>query len=113
MIVSEELIDRYFTSLNETNRAHRRELIEKLWAENGKFISPVGEVAGHSAIDGQVEGFQKQFPDAEVRQTSEIEVLYDKYVRFTFEAVQPDGETFISSGLSPTANCSSSLDFSI
>lgn len=90
-----ELIDKYFVSLNETDCKQRRQLIEKVWAEDGKFVSPIGAVAGHAAIDIQVQGFQKQFPNAEVRRIGEINALDDKYVRFAFEAVQPDGAVFI------------------
>ncbi len=90
----ERLIDKYFNSLNETNDQRRRRLIEEVWAENGKFASPVGAVAGYDAIDIQVQGFQKQFPDTEVRRTGKIDVLDDKYVRFNFEAAQADGAAF-------------------
>lgn len=91
-----ELINSYFSSLNETEGERRRMLIEEVWSENGKFISPIGEVTGYDAIDVQVQGFQRQFPDAEVRRNGEIEVLHGKYVRFAFEALRSDGEAFIA-----------------
>lgn len=91
----EELIDKYFTSLNETDDTVRRRLIKEVWAENGEFASPIGAVSGYAAIDVQVRGFQKQFPDTEVRRNGKIDVLDDKYVRFSFEAAQADGAAFI------------------
>lgn len=91
----QELIDKYFMSLNETDDNVRRRLIEEAWAEDGEFASPIGAVSGYAAIDVQVKGFQKQFPDAEVRRSGKIDVLDDKYVRFDFEAAQADGAAFI------------------
>ena len=90
----DDLINRYFDSLNETDGKSRRELVEKVWAENGKFVSPVGEAQGHMAIDAQIQGFQKQFPGALVRRTSDVDVI-SKNIRFAFEAVQPGGAIFI------------------
>ena len=91
----EELIDNYFNSLNETGDDVRRRLIEEVWSENGKFVSPIGTVTGYGAIDLQVQGFQKQFPQVQVRRAGKIDVLDDQYVRFAFEAAQADGTVFI------------------
>lgn len=88
------LIDSYFDSLNEIDGKNRRELIKQVWAKVGKFVSPIGEVKGHAAIDAQIQGFQKQFPGAKVRRTSDVDVL-GKNIRFAFEAVYPDGRVSI------------------
>ncbi len=59
----EELIYRYFDSLNETDSKRRRDLTKQVWAERGKFGAPSGEVEGHDVIVALVEGVQKQFPE--------------------------------------------------
>ena len=38
----EELIDRYFDSLNESDDKRRRDLTKYVWAEKGKFGTPYG-----------------------------------------------------------------------
>ncbi|HEV2903844.1 MAG TPA: nuclear transport factor 2 family protein [Pyrinomonadaceae bacterium] len=90
----EELVDRYFDSLNETDSRRRRELTKQVWAENGKFGTPYSEVEGHEAIDALVEGVQKRFPNSRVRRTSRIDGFGD-YLRWSFTLSQADGRPII------------------
>jgi hypothetical protein len=92
---SEELIVKYFNSLNETDGAVRRRLIEEVWAENGEFASPIERSAVTRQLTLKCRDFKKQFPGTKVRRSSKIDVLDDKYVRFNFEAAQADGAAFI------------------
>lgn len=89
-----ELVDKYFASLNETDGERRRELIEQVWTENGKFVSPLGIAVGHDAIDFKVERGLEQLTGSEVRRASDIETLHD-CLRFKFEVVNKEGEAFI------------------
>ncbi len=89
-----ELIDKYFASLNETDGESRRELIEQIWAENGKFVSPLGVAVGHAAIDSKVQKGLEQLAGSEVRRASDIETLHD-CLRLKFEVVNKEGEAFI------------------
>ncbi|MBC7900922.1 MAG: nuclear transport factor 2 family protein [Saprospiraceae bacterium] len=90
----EELIDRYFDSLNETDSKRRRVFTKQVWAEKGKFGTPYGEVEGHDAIDNLVAGVQKQFPNSRVRRTSRIDG-FGKYLRWSFTLSQADGKPII------------------
>lgn len=89
-----ELIDKYFATLNETDDERRRELIEQVWAENGKFVSPFGVAVGHDAIDAKVQKGLEQLADSEVRRAGDIETLHD-CLRLKFEVVNKDGEASI------------------
>ncbi len=90
----EELIDRYFDSLNETDDKRRRELTKQVWAEKGKFGTPYGEVEGHEAINALVEKVQKQFPGAKVRRTSKIDG-FGNYLRWSFTLSEADGKPIL------------------
>lgn len=90
----DELIDKYFASLNETDGERRRDLIEQVWAENGKFVSPFGVAVGRAAIDAKIEKGLEQMAGNEVRRTGEIETLHDCF-RLKFEVVGQAGEAFI------------------
>jgi len=90
-----ELIDKYFASLNETDDESRRTLIEQVWAENGKFVSPFGVAVGHDAIDAKARKGLEQLAGGEVRRASDIETLHDCF-RLKFEVVNKDGKAFIS-----------------
>lgn len=91
---TETLIDRYFDSLNETDRERRRALTRQVWAEKGKFGTPYGEVEGHDAIIALVEGVQKQFPNSKVRRTSKIDG-FGNYLRWSFVLSQADGKPLL------------------
>lgn len=90
----DELIDKYFASLNETGDERRRELIEQVWAENGKFVSPFGVAVGHDAINAKAQAALEQLAGGEVRRASDIESLHDSF-RLKFEVVDKNGEAFI------------------
>ena len=89
-----ELIDKYFASLNETDGERRRELIEQVWTENGKFVSPFGVAVGHDAIDAKVQKGLEQLAGNEIRRVSDIETRHDSF-RLKFEVVNHSGEAFI------------------
>jgi hypothetical protein len=94
MIQVEELVDRYFDSLNETDSKRRRDLTRQVWAEKGKFGTPYGEVEGHDAINTLAEGVQKRFPNAKVRRTSKIDG-FGNYLRWSFTLSQADGKPIL------------------
>ena len=92
---TEELINRYFDSLNETNEKRRRELTKQVWAEKGKFGTPYGEVAGHDAIEALIAGVQKRFRNAIVRRTTKIDG-FGNYLRWGFTLSAADGTPILS-----------------
>jgi hypothetical protein len=94
MIQVEELVDRYFDSLNETDSRRRSHLTRQVWAEKGKFGTPYGEVEGHDAINTLAEGVHKRFPNAKVRRTSKIDG-FGNYLRWSFTLSQADGKPIL------------------
>lgn len=94
----EELVDRYFISLNEPDDKRRRELIKQVWAEKGKFgVVPFVEGDGLTGIDEVTKGGITKFPGATVRRTSKIDGS-GNYYRWNFTLSQADGKP-ISSGV--------------
>lgn len=91
----EELVDRYFDSLNETDERRRRDLTKQVWVEKGKFGTPYGEVEGIDAIDALVAGVHKTFPNSTVRRTSKIDG-FGNYLRWSFTLSQADGKPILS-----------------
>jgi len=92
----EELIDKYFESLNETDAKRRRALVEQVWTESGVFVYPGQEVKGFASISSDVERVQKQYPGALVCRESRIEVVHDNYIRFTWEFGAPGKKPLIT-----------------
>jgi hypothetical protein len=91
----EELVDRYFDSLNELDDKRRRDFTKLVWAHNGKFGTPYGEVQGIDAIDALVAGVHKAFPDAIVRRTTKIDG-FGNYLRWGFTLSDGNGIPILS-----------------
>lgn len=58
----EEIIRKYIACWNETDPSQRRELIEKLWAADGRYTDPMADLTGRAEIDAGVAGAQQMFP---------------------------------------------------
>lgn len=93
----ESLINDYFQTLNELNEQRRIELIQKVWAVDGIFVSPIGKAQGYKEINDLIGGFHQHSPGTTVYQTEEIESLYANFLCFGFEIVASDG-TMLSKG---------------
>ena len=83
-------IDSYFDMWNETDPAKRAELIERAWADDGRYVDPVLEADGHAALSAMVEGVHAQFPGHRFTRTSDVDTHHDR-VRFAWELAGPDG----------------------
>lgn len=86
----EGLIDDYFQTLNELNESQRIELIQKVWAMDGTFVSPFGKAQGHQANSRLIAEVHKDSPGITTRRVGEIEILCTDYLRFGFEVINPD-----------------------
>jgi uncharacterized protein len=92
----EVLIDDYFQTLNKMDETQRIELIQKVWAADGIFVSPVGKSQSHHENQDLIVAFYESSPGTTVRRMGEIEILHKDYLRFGFEIIQPDGTVNVS-----------------
>ncbi len=92
----DSLINDYFDTLNELDEKRRMALIQRVWATEGTFVSPFGNVRGHSAINDLIGSVHKQIPQSATVRTTEIEVLQTNYLRFNFEVRRPDNTALVS-----------------
>jgi hypothetical protein len=58
----QDTVERYIASWNQTSPQARRELIDELWAADGRYVDPLAEVQGREQIDGLIAAAQEQFP---------------------------------------------------
>ena len=79
-----DVIDRYFAMWNETDAERRRELIAQAWAEDGSYVDPVMDGAGHAGLDAMVAGVQERFAGHRFQLTGPIDTVQDR-LRFTWE----------------------------
>jgi SnoaL-like domain len=78
-----DLIDSYLATWNETDPAARRKLVDTVFAENARYVDPMGEAAGRDAIDATVGAVQAQFPGLVFRLAGPIDAHHQQ-ARFTW-----------------------------
>jgi hypothetical protein len=88
-----ELVDRYFAMWNETDAGRRRDLIDKIWTENARYVDPMLESEGRKGIDAMVATVHQRFPGYKFRRTSEVDQHHDR-VRFSWELAPEGGPAF-------------------
>lgn len=85
-----EMVDLYLAAWNETDAAARKQLISRLWAEDGVYTDPLASVSGVDAIDEVIAGAQEQFAGLRFARGEVLEAHHN-VARFTWELVPASG----------------------
>lgn len=88
-------IDTYLSAWNEQDPAQRADLIERVWATDGRLIDPPLAAEGHTGISDMAAALHAQFPGHRFRRASGIDAHHDQ-LRFAWELVGPDGAVALS-----------------
>ena len=89
-----ETVDRYLSAWNEPDPARRAELIDAVWAEDGRLIDPPLTGEGHDGISEMAAALQQHYAGHRFRRVSGVDAHHD-HLRFAWELVGPDGEVAI------------------
>jgi hypothetical protein len=88
-------VDTYLAMWNEADPARRAKHIERAWADDGRYVDPMLEAAGHAALSEMVTGVQTRFPGHRFRRASGIDIHHDQ-LRFAWDLVAPDGAVVVA-----------------
>lgn len=88
-------VDTYIAIWNERDPDARRQLLTTALTDDITYVDPLLEGAGIDALDTMVAGTQKQWGDAVLRRTSDVDQHHDR-VRFNWDAVNPSGQQVIA-----------------
>jgi hypothetical protein len=58
----QEIVERYIAAWNEKDARRRRDLVDALWAEDGRYTDPLADAHGREEIAGLIGAVQQQFP---------------------------------------------------
>jgi hypothetical protein len=83
-------IDTYLAAWNETDPARRTELIEQVWATDGRMIDPPLASEGHAGISDHIAALHAQFPGHRFRRASGVDSHHGD-LRVAWELIAPDG----------------------
>src|SRR5207249_6481678 len=62
MANTNEIVHAYMAAWNEQDEGKRRQLLEKAWADNGRYTDPMADAAGREALAALISQFHKQMP---------------------------------------------------
>ncbi|MGV9312920.1 nuclear transport factor 2 family protein [Streptomyces sp. NPDC003691] len=65
--VYEAAVERYFAAWNAPDAEVRAKAVAAAWTEDGSYLDPLMEVAGHEAIAGGIAAAAAQFPGCAFR----------------------------------------------
>lgn len=80
-----EAVVRYLAAWNEREPKRRRDLVAKVWTEDGTYADAAREGRGHDSLDAMIATAQQHFPGYRLNLASGVEVHHD-YVRFSWVA---------------------------
>jgi hypothetical protein len=80
-----QTVANYIAAWNETDAGRRREIVARVWAEDGAYLDAHRAGEGHAAIAAMIGAAQEQFPGYRFRLASGIEAHHDR-VRFSWAA---------------------------
>ena len=93
---TEELVDTYITSWNETDAARRQTLLVRLWADNARYVDPLMKSEGRDEIGAMIAAVQARFLGHRFRRLGEIDAHNDR-MRFRW-ALGAEGADAIVTG---------------
>jgi hypothetical protein len=88
------IAERYIATWNEADPEVRRQAIDELWAEDGRFVDPLADVVGRAAIDATIGAVRAQFPGFVFQLAGPVDAHHDQ-ARFTWELAQPGTEPLV------------------
>ena len=88
-------IDNYLDARNETETNCRDQLIQTIWAVDGRLVDQPLAAHGHREISDMAAALQAQFPDHRFRRSSDVDEHHGHF-RFAWELVAPNGTVAIT-----------------
>jgi len=92
MANTNEIVRAYMAAWNEKDEGKRRELLEKAWADAGRYTDPMSDAPGRDALIALISQFQQQMPGASITATSGIDEHHGR-LRFAWKMTARDGST--------------------
>lgn len=88
MNATQNLVERYLKSWNETDPLRRRVLIEEIYAEHAVYTDPMVQARGWEAIGATIAAVQSMFPGHTFRLGGAVDAHHDM-VRFQWHLAAP------------------------
>ncbi len=84
MTAYDELAQRYIDTWNQTDPTARRAAVDQLYAEDARYVDPLGVADGREAIASMIDAVQQQFPGFSFRLAGPVDGHHNQ-ARFGWE----------------------------
>lgn len=88
-------IERYISTWNEADDAHRARTSREVWAADGLLADPLVEAVGPDAISAAIGALRSQMPGHSMNVVTRIDAHHD-HARFGWTVSGPDGSVAIA-----------------
>ncbi|WP_280266888.1 nuclear transport factor 2 family protein [Nocardia wallacei] len=89
-----ELVERYIATWNETDPAARSARIAEVFAEDAEYTDPMVSVRGRAGLDAAIAAVQGQFAGLEFRLGGAVDA-HHHIARFTWHLGRPGAEPLV------------------
>ena len=96
------IVNDYIAAWNESDPARRRELVDRAFAADARYLDPHFAGEGAEGIDAMIAGVQEQFPGHGFELVDGPDAHHDR-VRFTWHLQGPDGPVAVGTDFATTA----------
>ena len=87
----DEIVSIYCQAWGEPDVAKRRQLLQRVWADDGSYTDPVSDVAGREALVNHISSHLQKFPGSRIVPASHADVHHGM-LRFAWKFVVADGK---------------------
>jgi hypothetical protein len=87
----DEMVRIYCEAWGEPDVAKRRQLLERVWADDATYTDPVSHVAGHEALVERISAHLEKYRGSKIVPSSHADVHHGR-LRFTWQFVLADGK---------------------
>lgn len=92
-----KIVDQYCSAWNEDDKIKRREILNEIWVESGKYIDPRADLTGVEELVNHIEKIKSSRPGTRVSRTSNLD-LHHGIGRFNWNLRNENG-TILLEGL--------------
>lgn len=87
----DETVKIYCDAWSEVDIDKRRQLLERVWVEDGTYTDPVSHVEGRDALLNRITAHFEKFPGTQIVPSSRAD-LHHGMIRFTWKFIGADGK---------------------
>jgi hypothetical protein len=89
-----QTVDAYIAMWNEPDPDRRAQLIARAWADDGAYVDPLAQAAGHEELNAMVTELRAQFPGHSINRTTGLDA-HHSLVRFGWSLTDGDGNAAV------------------